>query len=242
MSAGSTPTGFDISDIFIRIVPGGILVFPLSFLIGFVYLEHITDFPGQNVYIVISALVAFLLGEVINMIRISEWGVPNHFRKVLYTEKDDEKYLGPIDTCFVKLRPEWVGGHSLFDMSDKRMSQTLHNRFDLSNDFERANDYYNLLKSDLSSNKSLETKRLESLYIFFKNMILALSFLSFCLIIFDLHLRNGNGISAVREIIGTALLFSIVGTLLSYVLLLSADPAYVESLLSDYFVYVKQND
>lgn len=246
MSAGSTPTGFDISDLFTRIIPGGILT--ISVILPVIGPEYATSFPIQNISILIFALVAFLVGEVINTTRISLFDVPNHFRRVLYTENmDSEKYLNKVDAYFSKNHPEWVEGYSLFEMSDKRISQTLHERFDLSSDFDGAHNYYMLLTSDLSSMKSLETKRLENIYIFYKNLRFAIfvSILFQMLFLLASIFTDINTIgtrTAVAFIVGYILLILLYSIVLFLGFISPIDRVYVESLLSDYFAYIKQND
>lgn len=246
MSAGSTPAGFNISDFFTRIIPGSILTFSIVFPI--VGPEFFIGISIQNSVILLFALVSFLVGEVINTTRISMFEVPNHFRRILYTENDGEKeYLGKVDSFISNRYPERVEQYSVFEISNEKVTQTLRERFDLDDDFDGTHDFFKLLISDLSSNKSFETKRLESIYIFYENLSYAV-FVSFVFQIIVLVASIFDFINLPEVSTASTLLIAYVLLMIFYfiVFLLDimapVDQAYVESLLSDYLTHIKQSD
>lgn len=169
MPKSGTPTGFSIPDLLTRIIPGGVLVF--SIFSPVILPEYLPDLSIQNSEILAFTVISFLAGEIINTGRISFFDVPNHFRRVLYTENGrDEMYLRWPDTYLSGWHPEYVEGYSLFEHSDKDLARTLRNRFNLDSDLDGPHNFFILLTSDLSSAKSPETQRLENIYIFYENM------------------------------------------------------------------------
>lgn len=245
MSVGGTPTGFNISDFLTRVIPGGILIFSIGFPIVSFESLPIDSISGSSV--LIFGIASFVFGEFINTFRISMLDVPNYFCRVLYAENEDEIYLGMTDSIFRKFDSDSIKGYSLFEHSDTDIVSTLRSRFDLDGDFDGAHNFYTLLTSDLSSEKSEETSRLENIYIFYANvkMSVLLSILVAMLytglilvgVIEQTPLRTALGILIVY------LLFCLFYLLiLSFKLIAPTDRVYVESLLSDYFTYVKKED
>lgn len=245
MPAGGTPTGFDISDFLTRVIPGGILVFSMVFPAVSVDSFQIESISGSS--IIILAIVSFVFGEFVNTFRISMLDVPNYFRRVLYTENEDEIYLSKTDSLFRKVDSDSVKGYSLFEHSDVSITSTLRGRFDLDGDFDGAHNFYTLLTSDLSSEKSQETSRLENIYIFYENVKISflLSILFYILYIGLIlaGLIERTQLQTTLGILAVYIIFSLFYLLiLLFKLVAPADRVYIESLLSDYFTYVTDRD
>lgn len=245
MSAKSSLTGFDISDLLTRLIPGAILLF--SFLLLFIGEEAFVGNGGQNEIIVLFLIISLLIGEFINTIRVSSLSVPNHFSRVLYSDSQDERYLGVVDSQLQKLDSEPIHGHSSFDYSDICVSKTINQKFELDDSFKPAHEFYRLLVSDLASNMTEKTRRLENIFIFYQNMKISIGLSIFSSIAVFVAVSLGfvqqsQPQTAITILIGTLSFLSLYMLSILFGIMAPADKAYVESLLADYFTYIKTED
>ena len=245
MSIGGNPTGFSISDFLTRIIPGSILVFSIFFPV--LWPEYSSNVSISNSGILIFTIISFIAGEVINTGRITLLDVPNYFRRVLYTESGyDKKYLKRTDVYLSELFAKRINGYSLFRHSNRDIIKTLRNRFDLDTDFDGSHNFFMLLTSDLSSAKSTETQRLENIYIFYENLkySVVISFLwqiLFAVYTFIDPSYQTGGEFAFALLIAYLLFIILYSIVMLFGWIVPIDQAYIESLLSDYLVYVNDS-
>lgn len=95
MARGSTPTGFALSDLLTRLVPGGIVVLAGSLAVtGDVYALDRAVSTGS---LLLFAVLAVVVGEVINTVRWQLAPVPPSFRRLVYAERGDPAALSLLD-------------------------------------------------------------------------------------------------------------------------------------------------
>lgn len=245
MPTGATSPRFDISDFLTRVIPGSVLGFSVAVLViseNFPVVESLS-----SGWLLLFIIISFIIGEFINTLRVSMLDVPNYFQRILYHEDENEDYLGIVDSILLEYDPDSVCTYSLFEHSDTDIIPELRSRFNLDSDFDGAHNFYSLLTSDLSTEKSQKTSRLESIYIFYENMKLSIALsigwyiLYAILILFDIinqtDLQTAFGFLAAYLVVTLSYI-----VIMSFGLIAPADKVYVESLLADYFTLIEGRD
>ena len=244
MSVGSNSTSFNLSDFLTRVIPGGILVYSMSFVLVEQFISTET-LSGSTA--ILFVVLSFLVGEFINVLRLSTFDIPNYFRRVLFAESENSDYLGWIDSNFRDVDSDSVRGYSLFEHSNTNLIPTLRMRFELDDEFDGAHNLYTLLKSDISARMTKETKRLKNLYIFYQNIKIAvLVSIGWNLLVIGSSIAGFTQQSEIQTAL--SLLSLLLGFTIFYLIIMMfglvapTDRVYVESLLSDYFAYVMKTD
>lgn len=98
VSSRKTPTGFSISDLYTRIIPGAALLIALFLprIIDYYYMEgQFPELPTESIPIglLLFALVSLVLGEFIDVLRRSWFPVPRLFTRMVYDETGDRNSL-----------------------------------------------------------------------------------------------------------------------------------------------------
>ena len=243
MAAESSLTGFNISDLLTRLIPGTVL--PISFSLLFIGVEPFMINNIQSGHVVVFLIFSFVVGEVINTFRVYLFNVPPYFRRILYTSTQDERYLGPLDSQMLKLSSESVDAHSLFHYSDKNIIDTIRQRFDLDDSFQNSANIYKLLISDISREMTQRTRRLENIFVFYQNVKISVGFsITFNMTVaIAAFLGYGNLTTSEGATAALITMSLSMGLYLIFVLFGSIIPTgrvYVGSLLSDYLTYIKK--
>lgn len=99
MSSRQTPVGFSISDLFVRIIPGAVVVttfiLPQLGLSDYIWNLEFIQSPPENVtlLLVIFALFSLVVGEFLDVIRGNLVPVPYLFRRIIYEKTGERESL-----------------------------------------------------------------------------------------------------------------------------------------------------
>lgn len=105
MSSRQTPTGFNIADLYTRIVPGTVLTLsvflPLfgtsafeNFLAGESIYQQIPNDSNLTWVLLLFVIFSLIAGEFVDLLRGSRRPVPPMFRKIIYNSTNDRYVLG----------------------------------------------------------------------------------------------------------------------------------------------------
>lgn len=246
MSVSNNPTSsLSIYDLLTRLFPGALLIFSVYLL---------TDpnqlIPTSGLQVSIVVFLSFVAGEFVNIIRLSIYDVPNHFRRVLYKQTGNEEYLGFIDQNLLKLTElDWIpdkeentfAAYTIFDHKEESIIELLKNRYSLPDDFNSDYGAYEIITSELSGKESRRTQRLRAVYVLTQNTQLVLIFS----VIISISILISENIGQSEFSDGTILFAVIVLaiSLISFVItyysartFTPVDRVYIDSLFADFFV------
>lgn len=98
MSKIENPAGFEIDDIITRILPGGVVVFSMLFVI-----IEIDPFSIGTTGFVVSVFVSFIIGEIIEYTRHSVYRHPRSFSRLIYRTTQDREHLYNLDSYTLQI-------------------------------------------------------------------------------------------------------------------------------------------
>lgn len=229
-------------DLVTRIIPGGILV------LSIIYISSPSSIGLTARFSILFVVASLISGEFINLFRMSLYIVPRSFRRVLFFETNNKKYLGKRDKVVHKLNP--FGGikvneqdMTIFYHTTNSLEESLRTKFDLSGD-PGSYDLYTILESSVRESESARTQRLRTAYLFYSNTIFSLLFTSI-LSIFVIIISIIPQLDVAFNFLGSLLTLLITGLFL-FILDLGfskiggADALYVDSIVADYYVMMNE--
>lgn len=109
-----TPTGFNIADLYTRIVPGTVLTlsvfFPLiappafeNILIGESFYQQLPNDGNLTWILLLFVIFSLIVGEFVDLARGSWRPVPPQFRKIIYNTTNERHRLGIIQRIFLQI-------------------------------------------------------------------------------------------------------------------------------------------
>ncbi|WP_152663308.1 hypothetical protein [Halorubrum saccharovorum] len=169
-----------------RVAPGAVIV------ITFVVTVIPVPFDGISIsptYLIAGIFVfSFIIGEYLNLLREVVFPVPASFRRILYTETENDKYLRNYDRLMMQLE-KWPyipkydpKKYSIYVNSDQNFWETLQNELNTS-ESQSARDIFQIFSLYMETRIGRATRRKQILYEFNENLIFA-SIISTMLIIY----------------------------------------------------------
>lgn len=227
--------GFNLYEVLTRIVPGAAIFLPVLLLLSEATSASLTNF--SNIQLLGIGLTMFIIGEVIDLIRENISPVPTVFRRVLYSETENENYLGWVDKKLVRAEKRFervsLEVRSVYALTDREFTSELRDQIGLDEDFKNVNDLYSLLLLDLEPSLSDQTRRRRTIYIFAENTywglligIFLVSFYGFLSSDLNSFLALLLAFLLVITAVFLAILFDLYGRI---------EEVYVDSLITEFF-------
>ncbi|MEY7848215.1 hypothetical protein AB7C87_03320 [Natrarchaeobius sp. A-rgal3] len=234
MTSG-VPSGFDIHDVFTRLIPGGLLAgYFIVFSIGH---ELFVDSVSNEIVIFLFIMLAYITGESIDHIRRTRVPTPYLFQRLLYAETKNSDMLGRIDRIRLTLGDlpvigRFVKGPSkpdtIMDSLDHNLAEEIKEdlpKFDSLTDREIFLIFTRMIRDSMGSN----TLRYRSMYIFVVNMQISI-YLSTLLAIIGLLFNS------TADSLGPTLAILFGPLVMFYVIFMfkKIDHEYMDNLCLDY--------
>jgi len=247
-------TAFGVDALLTRIVPGAlVLMFLLTTPLAASIPSILNTIINSRSGFLFAVAIAYVLGEILNLIRELVYTTPYPFKEILYFETEIEQYQ-PKRTKYRQLGREIRSRLSLGikdrlplsgENADEKRSffegfaNDLENRLNLRYELLDPDQVYYFLLSYIGTNLSRETERKRLLLNGVLNSLLAqgvvLFFSGYSLILFLLDQAGGT---AEGALFGFVLILAILGGGLpvGFSILRTVEEQYMRRLLVDYYV------
>lgn len=243
MSVKSAPIGFSLHDFLTRIIPGTVILAPA--LTG-LYVYYPSLFSNIGLIVVLTTLIAFLLGELTEQLRTGLLRVPFPFRYLIYNETGDLSKMPLWYRKESKIQPwlpkrlqrkepsgdDYLPAHLNLDFRSQ-----MENEFDVDFKVDRPRDIYDLLILSLEPNLSARTRRHQSLFAFTKNLQIA-TVVAIVLYVAEFLVDTQNGVFQIA-ILALIIVLTFILVFISF--LKASAHIYFELLIKEYYLKHKQS-
>lgn len=241
MSQSGPLFGFSLRDTVTRLIPGLVFLAPIT--VG-IRITNPTLLPNSTQSYILVALVAYLIGEFVDQIRLGLFRVPLSFRYFVYKETDQ---LEKMPSWYVRIYefqerlPDAINFYEEIE-GDQRLVNNLELNFRNSIETElginfvenRPREIYDLLLIYMSGDLTPRLRRMQSVSIFSTNLRIATAMGTiFYTLYLVFNLRN----PVAQAVWVTSLVFLLLVTAF-WTFLTVAQYHYDELLLKEY--YIKQ--
>lgn len=226
--------GFDLNSILTRVIPGAVVLLPVYWTSD-ISLLSLTNLSLTNSSVLIFVLVALIIGEGIDLARENYKPVPDTFRRILYHETGQAKFLGLTDRMRLRIGLNIPKRQSVYTETERELYYEIVLKFNLRNDYSHVRDLYQLLLSDLNDEATARTTRIQTNYIFSENISIAIAMFS---LISCIGIFVSNGPEAVELVVPLLVAFLLA---LLFILIFDmhgrVEQTYVDKLITEYFAY-----
>jgi hypothetical protein len=164
-ASGKSPIGFGIFDFLTRVIPGTLIsgAFVLT-----TYPDTLNS-SVSNFGLVIFLVMSFLIGEIINALRISLYPVPRAFTRMVFSQSDGQTQISRAD--LVRRRLPFVSSveSNLYTHTKDDLWEELKENHDM-DDFWRIRDVYFIFLDSIEPNFTRRMRRLQAMYHLTVNM------------------------------------------------------------------------
>lgn len=247
-TAQSTPGGFNLYDLFTRVGPGAVAIFPM--ILYLYIIEEIPQIISSEMSVVMLTIGAFIVGEFIDLIRSTMFPVPLSFRRLLYNEINRDDILSRFDVwvlmTYDKLKYKFpdrlekyitgfeIGHKSIYTPTDQEFHEMIKSQFEIDIDSHSIYDVYSVLLSYMEPKLSRRARRYQMLRVFSQNIFIsAVIAVIYSLVIMYIF-------SSIPYIIYIILIYFVVSTSIGLAFVFSpAGHRFVDLLIIEFYTYNK---
>jgi len=241
----SQTIGFSLFDAITRILPGSLFVFFVIILLEEADILSRFEIPSSTISnLIIIGLLAFLVGELIHLLRETIQPVPPKFRRVVYAETEELKHLSVLQRLVqekqIYFLSDIIGSpkNSIYTIHlRKGLVEDLKFRYDLEQSYISSYDIYSLTINSVDAKMSSRTKRYKMSYDFSANLFWSIILSTLIYFITSLFHSEVDVLLPVAFLmLISVLVFPIIALYSDFVRI---QHKYVDSLITDYFVNVR---
>jgi hypothetical protein len=243
---------FGVYDLLTRIIPGGVLV-TLVWIVNILESQPETaTFPlsfSSTTDIILTGVVFFVVGEIVNQMRISIHPVPFPFRRLIAKQSHNSNYL-PLHTqaknkistaipfSITPYLPDRIHQH-LFDNESTIVStdfrhgfwNDLRNHFGVDERISSVSDIWGLFSVYMETRSTAEIQRMKTNLYFLANLFISLILGLYMAIVLTIQEPKMAPVAFGFAFLLTIAIVYAVAPLLSFV-----ESKYVEKLLIAYYL------